>query len=73
MMSMVPPATGQSNKLEVQETTAWHERRLRDGSNLKYRLTILQQPERARACGQGAKCEKDSLVISTMVMNIFDG
>jgi hypothetical protein len=28
-----------------------------DGRTLKYTLTVLQQPERARACGAGARCE----------------
>ena len=44
------------DKMAVPERIAWTERRLRDGSVLKYKLTVLQQPERARACGQGAKC-----------------
>jgi predicted component of type VI protein secretion system len=28
-----------------------------DGRTLKYTLTVLQQPERARACGAGARCK----------------
>ena len=32
-------------------------RRTVDGRTLKYTLTVLQQPERARACGAGARCE----------------
>ncbi|KAF3919892.1 hypothetical protein ABW21_db0206395 [Orbilia brochopaga] len=48
-----------SDKSLVTETVAYAERRLRDGSMLKYKLTVLQQPERARACGQGAKSHAD--------------
>lgn len=29
----------------------------RDGRRLHYDLQVLQQPERARACGSGPKCE----------------
>lgn len=29
----------------------------KDGRELTYVLTVIQQPERARACGSGAKCE----------------
>ncbi|KAF3917193.1 hypothetical protein ABW20_dc0105119 [Dactylellina cionopaga] len=47
------------DKSMVAETVAFAERRLRDGSMLKYKLTVLQQPERARACGQGAKSHAD--------------
>lgn len=43
---------------DVPETTAFADRMLRDGTVLKYQLTILQQPMRARACGMGAKGEK---------------
>ncbi|KAK6360802.1 velvet protein [Orbilia blumenaviensis] len=48
-----------TDKSLVPETVAFAERRLRDGSMLKYKLTVLQQPERARACGQGAKSHAD--------------
>ena len=33
------------------------DRKTKGGRNLQYRLTVLQQPERARACGSGSKCE----------------
>jgi hypothetical protein len=36
-----------------------------DGRTLKYTLTVLQQPERARACGAGARCESRYLAISS--------
>lgn len=32
-------------------------RKTKGGKDLQYRLTVLQQPERARACGSGSKCE----------------
>jgi hypothetical protein len=38
-------------------------RQTSDGRTLKYTLTVLQQPERARACGAGARCESPSLAI----------
>ena len=41
---------------DVAETTAVADRMLRDGTILRYQLTVLQQPMRARACGMGAKC-----------------
>lgn len=28
-----------------------------DGRTITYKMTVLQQPVRARACGQGAKCK----------------
>lgn len=32
-------------------------RTTKEGRKLAYQLTVIQQPERARACGSGAKCE----------------
>ncbi len=29
----------------------------KEGRKLTYTLTVIQQPERARACGSGAKCK----------------
>lgn len=31
-------------------------RTTKGGRKLRYTLTVIQQPERARACGSGAKC-----------------
>ncbi|KAI5841440.1 velvet factor-domain-containing protein [Morchella snyderi] len=45
--------------LEVPETVAVFHRTLQDGSRLEYRMQVLQQPERARACGMGAKSHAD--------------
>lgn len=38
------------------ETVASFSRTTCDGRHLLYKLKVLQQPERARACGSGAKC-----------------
>ena len=38
-------------------------RMTKDGRKITYMLTVIQQPERARACGSGAKCEAGSSVI----------
>lgn len=35
------------------------ERKTKGGRTLQYRLTVLQQPERARACGSGSKSAAD--------------
>ncbi|KAL7272197.1 hypothetical protein RUND412_005008 [Rhizina undulata] len=45
--------------LDVSETLAIGHRTLPDGSTLEYRMQVLQQPERARACGMGAKSHAD--------------
>ncbi|TGZ76542.1 hypothetical protein EX30DRAFT_312319, partial [Ascodesmis nigricans] len=44
---------------DVPETVAHFSRSLPDGQTLEYRLQVLQQPQRARACGQGAKSHAD--------------
>ena len=38
------------------ETKASFTRSTKDGRTLTYELQVLQQPQRARACGSGAKC-----------------
>jgi len=43
----------------VASLTAGHvvvERVTKDNRHLFYRLEVIQQPERARACGSGPKC-----------------
>lgn len=35
----------------------------KEGRKLKYCLTVIQQPERARACGSGAKCTSNGVVL----------
>lgn len=44
------PATRVGETVGLTRTT-------RDGRRLHYELKVLQQPERARACGSGPKCE----------------
>ncbi|GAB7357420.1 hypothetical protein MBLNU459_g8348t1 [Dothideomycetes sp. NU459] len=41
------------------ETNASYSRTARDGRKITYKLKVLQQPERARACGSGAKSSAD--------------
>ncbi|KAI5812729.1 velvet factor-domain-containing protein [Pyronema omphalodes] len=48
-----------TNIHEVSETVATFERQLENGQTLIYQMQVLQQPERARACGQGAKSHAD--------------
>lgn len=38
------------------ETEAHFSRITREGKRISYKLSVMQQPERARACGAGAKC-----------------
>ena len=40
------------------ETFAEYSRQTVDGRTLTYKLHVMQQPERARACGAGAKCKQ---------------
>jgi len=39
------------------ETKSSASRMTAEGKQIKYCMTVLQQPLRARACGAGAKCE----------------
>ncbi|KAF8542657.1 velvet factor-domain-containing protein [Trichophaea hybrida] len=48
-----------NNIHEVSETLATFERQLENGQTLLYQMQVLQQPERARACGMGAKSHAD--------------
>ena len=38
------------------ETKASTSRVTKEGRHLTYEMEVIQQPERARACGSGAKC-----------------
>lgn len=44
------PPLGPSYKIWQRETA--------NGRRLRYDLKVIQQPERARACGSGAKCKE---------------
>lgn len=52
MSALGPPAppTREGDVMTISRVT-------RDGRRLHYDLQVLQQPERARACGSGPKCE----------------
>ncbi len=39
-----------------EKTHVVHQRFTKAGGHLWYRLEVIQQPERARACGSGPKC-----------------
>ena len=41
-------------------------RTTREGRRLRYELQVIQQPERARACGSGQKCK-----ISLRILDYF--
>jgi hypothetical protein len=42
---------------QAQESVSLMSRITKDGRKITYQLTVVQQPERARACGSGARCE----------------
>ncbi|KAI7496693.1 hypothetical protein KC367_g6517 [Hortaea werneckii] len=51
---------GFKNCIEVpNETNSSATRFTRDGKQITYKLTVLQEPQRARACGSGAKSSAD--------------
>jgi hypothetical protein len=41
------------------EKIEWLHRTTKEGRKLRYKLSVIQQPERARACGSGAKSSAD--------------
>jgi hypothetical protein len=41
------------------ETTSSTSRITKEGRKITYQLKVIQQPERARACGSGAKCKSN--------------
>lgn len=56
-MSAKTTAIMSSTVIEVSnETENSISRTTADGRHLTYELKVIQQPERARACGSGAKC-----------------
>ncbi|KAI1745495.1 velvet factor-domain-containing protein [Xylaria scruposa] len=54
-----------------------HERRVtKDGRHLWYQLEVLQQPERARACGSGPKSSADRRPVDpppVVILRVFEG
>ncbi|KAK8200906.1 hypothetical protein M8818_006224 [Zalaria obscura] len=58
------------------ETEASIHRLTREGKKLTYKLKVLQQPERARACGAGAKSSADRRPVDPppiVELRIFEG
>jgi hypothetical protein len=51
-MATRPPLMPPAN-----ETESSVSRISREGKKITYKLSVMQQPERARACGAGAKCK----------------
>ena len=52
------PTTAMASIIQVpNETKSSSSRHTKDGREIRYCLQVIQQPERARACGSGAKCE----------------
>jgi endonuclease YncB( thermonuclease family) len=39
------------------ETKSAASRMTKEGKKITYQMQVIQQPERARACGSGAKCK----------------
>ena len=48
------------NAVNRPQETATVTRMTAEGRKLSYELKVIQQPERARACGSGAKCEHNA-------------
>ncbi|KAK5118566.1 hypothetical protein LTR85_008031 [Meristemomyces frigidus] len=58
------------------ETNSSASRLTRDGKQITYRLNVLQQPQRARACGSGAKSSADRRPVDPppiVELKIFQG
>ena len=54
---MLSTASSRAMEADDEPRPAFVERITRGGRKLIYKLTVLQQPERARACGSGSKCK----------------
>nr|POE93064.1 developmental and secondary metabolism regulator mve1 [Quercus suber] len=58
------------------ETSSTSSRLTADGKHLTYQLNVIQQPQRARACGAGAKSSADRRPVDPppiIELKIFDG
>lgn len=59
-----------------ESSSAFFERFTKGGRNLFYKLTVIQQPERARACGSGQKSSADRRPVDpppVVELRIFEG
>ncbi|KAL1602370.1 velum formation-related protein [Paraconiothyrium brasiliense] len=58
------------------ETRSSSVRTTKDGRNIRYSLQVIQQPERARACGSGAKSSADRRPVDPppiVELKVFEG
>lgn len=58
------------------ETTSSSSRITKEGKKITYKMTIIQQPERARACGSGAKSSADRRPVDPppiVELRVFEG
>ncbi|KAF2797260.1 hypothetical protein K505DRAFT_235860 [Melanomma pulvis-pyrius CBS 109.77] len=58
------------------ETKSSSSRRTKDGREIRYCLQVIQQPERARACGSGAKSSADRRPVDPppiVELRVFEG
>lgn len=58
MASIMSVSSSNDNRNSVTRVT-------KEGKKLTYEMNVIQQPERARACGSGAKCESLTYFYST--------
>ncbi|KAF2084714.1 hypothetical protein K490DRAFT_75664 [Saccharata proteae CBS 121410] len=60
----------------MNETESSSSRMTKDGRKITYRMRVIQQPERARACGSGAKSSADRRPVDPppiVELRVFDG
>jgi hypothetical protein len=58
------------------ETTSSSSRVTKEGKRITYALQVIQQPERARACGSGAKSSADRRPVDPppiVELRVFEG
>ena len=53
------------------ETKASTSRVTKEGRHLTYEMEVIQQPERARACGSGAKCTSSAPLCSLLQLTFI--
>jgi hypothetical protein len=72
-----PVAIMSSQTIQISnETTATSSRITKEGKKITYRMNIIQQPERARACGSGAKSSADRRPVDPppiVELRLFEG
>lgn len=53
------------------ETESSVSRITRGGKQITYKMSVMQQPERARACGAGAKCKQLPTLYLDLSRSVF--